>query len=553
MNIQTEDKNCIIKAFENNPIAIFKEEKQSKKMYYFKASDIGKVLHLTNIRQSILHYEDDEKVVRKAYDPNGSLQDTVFLTSQGVYRLLYNSKKEIAKKFRKWAGDILDDIIFNESKHLKEQLQEKEQLLQEKNKMIQLLENKPKTEGFSKRRGYIYLIRDNSKRGHYKIGLTEDPVKRLIGLNCSSSTNSLEIVKTYQTKDSILAEKIIHSVLHSYKIKKQKEWFYIHNDSLLNVIFETMKDCIQFTDKYSFDSTEEHFKCINGESEQSSNIKCHMICENKETQTTIEAVNTPILNSDNDDEIVFNRFLNDSCVVGDLKYCSKRDLVYQYKTWSKINHIYNHKNFEQFLLTKFRSKKMMNERLKTEMCCVLGIDLKETFYKFDFPDPHSEFAKFLTECCVKLPTAKLNRTTIRNKYDEWCISNKLPKSNKKKIVELCRFLDKHFFKDKFFEGETTYLGWYGITIKEDILKGTGITSTLCKKNKIYKVYKDNPSIVVKEWDSQKTTAADLSMHSSTLKFRIDKKHVFIEATSNREFYLLRETDLITNTVQINQT
>ena len=32
----------------------------------------------------------DEKVVRKAYDPQGTLQDTVFLTSQGVYRLLYN-------------------------------------------------------------------------------------------------------------------------------------------------------------------------------------------------------------------------------------------------------------------------------------------------------------------------------------------------------------------------------------------------------------------------------------------------------------------------------
>jgi phage anti-repressor protein len=30
----------------------------------------------------------DEKVVRKAYDPQGTLQDTVFLTSQGVYRLL---------------------------------------------------------------------------------------------------------------------------------------------------------------------------------------------------------------------------------------------------------------------------------------------------------------------------------------------------------------------------------------------------------------------------------------------------------------------------------
>jgi len=79
-------------------------------------------LNLTNIRVSIQNYDDDERVVRKAYDSNGTLQDTIFLSSRGVYRLLYNSKKEIAKKFRKWAGSILDDIVFNESKQLKQQI-----------------------------------------------------------------------------------------------------------------------------------------------------------------------------------------------------------------------------------------------------------------------------------------------------------------------------------------------------------------------------------------------------------------------------------------------
>ena len=138
--IETIDNNCIVKAFENNPIAILQEDVDNKKVYYFKGSDIGKALHLTNIRQSIQSYDDDEKVVRKAYDPQGTLQDTVFLTSQGVYRLLYNSKKEVAKKFRKWAGNILDDIIFNESVELKRQLEEKEKQhqieLQENEKML---------------------------------------------------------------------------------------------------------------------------------------------------------------------------------------------------------------------------------------------------------------------------------------------------------------------------------------------------------------------------------------------------------------------------------
>ena len=117
------DNNCIVKAFENNPIAILHEDIDKKKVYYFKASDIGRALNLKNIAVSIQHYDEDERVIRKAYDTTNREQDTIFLTSQGVYRLLYNSKKEIAKKFRKWAGNILDDIIFNESNELKRQLE----------------------------------------------------------------------------------------------------------------------------------------------------------------------------------------------------------------------------------------------------------------------------------------------------------------------------------------------------------------------------------------------------------------------------------------------
>ena len=127
-----EDNNCIVKAFENNPISILKEDNGDKKVYYFKASDIGKALNLSNIRASIQNYDGGEQVVRKAYDLRGCEQDTTFLSSKGVYRLLYNSKKPAAKKFRDWAGDILDDIVFNESKELRKQLEQHKLQLEQK-------------------------------------------------------------------------------------------------------------------------------------------------------------------------------------------------------------------------------------------------------------------------------------------------------------------------------------------------------------------------------------------------------------------------------------
>jgi prophage antirepressor-like protein len=76
------DNNCIIKAFENNPISIIHEENDGKKNFYFKSSDIGKALELKNIAVSIQCYDDDEKVLRKAYTLGGN-QDTTFLISQG--------------------------------------------------------------------------------------------------------------------------------------------------------------------------------------------------------------------------------------------------------------------------------------------------------------------------------------------------------------------------------------------------------------------------------------------------------------------------------------
>ena len=100
-----EDSNCIIRAFENNNITIIKEEPNT---FLFKATDIGKILDIVNIRSTTQNFDDDEKCVRKAYTVRGD-KDMIFLTSRGIYRLLYSSKKPIAKQFRKWVGDILDD------------------------------------------------------------------------------------------------------------------------------------------------------------------------------------------------------------------------------------------------------------------------------------------------------------------------------------------------------------------------------------------------------------------------------------------------------------
>ena len=132
------DPNCIIKAFQKNNILILKD----KNKYFFRGSDIANALGITNIRSSIQNYNDKEKGVRKV-DTLGGPQDIIFLSSHGIYRLLYSSKKKEAEEFRAWVGDILDDIIFNESKELTKQLKEYENLLEQREQ--QLIEQEKNT------------------------------------------------------------------------------------------------------------------------------------------------------------------------------------------------------------------------------------------------------------------------------------------------------------------------------------------------------------------------------------------------------------------------
>lgn len=264
MDEEIKDTNCIVKAFEKNPISILQEEIDNKKIYWFRASDIGKVLGLVNINVSIQNYDTHERGLRKAYTPEGGTQQALFLTSQGVYRLLYNSKKDIAKKFRKWVGNILDDIIFNNSIELKKQLenhqlqlQEKEQLLIEQNKQLQNkeLEQKRQVEMTLKnsfdKRSLVYLIKITmNDEIIYKFGYTDDIVSRL-RTHKNNISEDIELVYCIESKDNKMLEKLLIDYLQQYKFrikrtinnKQQTELLKVNDIEMIkNKLIELNKD-----------------------------------------------------------------------------------------------------------------------------------------------------------------------------------------------------------------------------------------------------------------------------------------------------------------------
>ena len=198
-------------------------------------------------------------------ETRGRMEEKVMLNIDTFKNMCMLVKTEKSKEIRRYyvkLENIYNKIVVEEieiNQKLLEQrdklhqieLLENKQLIDEKNEQIKQLEMKPDTEGFLTNNGHNYVIKDKSNPGSYKIGYG-DPDKRACMLNVGSSQKSLVILYTFETKNMRWSEKITHIMLESFKIKKRNEWFYLPTDLELNYAIYTIKNIIEYTDKYNF-------------------------------------------------------------------------------------------------------------------------------------------------------------------------------------------------------------------------------------------------------------------------------------------------------------
>ena len=103
--------------WEKSPVKIFENEKFGKvrtvdynNEIWFVAKDVCDVLELTNATMSLQRLDSDEVTKFNL----GSLQgECDFLTENGLYEVLMQSRKPIAKKFKKEVKNILHEIRLN--------------------------------------------------------------------------------------------------------------------------------------------------------------------------------------------------------------------------------------------------------------------------------------------------------------------------------------------------------------------------------------------------------------------------------------------------------
>ena len=505
-----EDNNCIVRAFENNPISIITEEKDNKKLYCFKANDIGKALNIVNIRTSIMNFDGDEVVVRTTYDTINRKQDTLFLTSQGVYRLLYNSKKEIAKKFRKWAGNILDDIIFNESNELKRQLEEKEKQhqLELQQKDLELENTKKQLETKTKlavKKWYeqapgdmVYGVKSNKDDPNslITIGKTKNIKKRESNYHTCNQESEMFYIKRCYNCD--LAEKVIHHILDKYREEKDKEWFQI-SEELAKYTIDMVCD---FLDSF-IDCSEELINLKVNEKlsiciEQVNIIKKNNKLQNKHEDIIDKRDNkkynkdTNIKNNIDDTNNIEN-FIKECCIIDKDAKCISFELLGAYRIWLRGCSLDSRKKLTQYMRNNYESKTILYENYdETEILTYLGIQPKEYIVQQENLDILLKYEEFVLKECKVGYTYRIRWTEFIETYTKWS-GNDLSKEEK---VNMEAYINRHFLKDRInMTGHKNVPGIWGLQLKCDNSFKVGVNKS--NRKQIVKVNIETNEIIEK--------------------------------------------------------
>ena len=235
----------IIKGDVNNPL--------------FRASDIGNVLDISNIRTSINDFNETEKVVH-SMDTLGGTQQVTFLTEKGLYKVLFKSRKQIAEKFQNWVCEIIKEIrlngIYDLQKEIEKQHIELEQLENTKNKELEdklikqkiMEREKILLKEYAQSGPLVYIIKVKTyENGKYvvKIGHSEKGIQNrytehknkyeeCILLNCFTVNKSKCFESFLHNHESIRLNKINNLECH----ENENELFLVGNNLTYQMILK---------------------------------------------------------------------------------------------------------------------------------------------------------------------------------------------------------------------------------------------------------------------------------------------------------------------------
>lgn len=208
---------------------------------WFKLKDIVKLLGYNDHSRTVsrininnnnkIHYNKIKLLPLMAV-PHNFQPSTIFIDEAGLYKLLSNSKKEMAQQFR---DEIFTNILpsirktgeYNVNKSDKEKIKKlNEEITQLKNNQRNIKYPEGKA---------IYIIKQikNNKK-YYKIGYTKDLNKRLQVYNTGNANKILYKYFCLITDEKI--DKCVKKYMKNKEFIKNKEYYVTNIKDIINII-----------------------------------------------------------------------------------------------------------------------------------------------------------------------------------------------------------------------------------------------------------------------------------------------------------------------------
>jgi phage anti-repressor protein len=451
----------------------------------------------------------------------GHNHETVMLNIDTFKNLCMLAKTDKGREIRKYYVKL--ENIYN--KLIREEIQEKERLLQENKKQLDAkdleLQEKDDTineqvKALTKEKtwrnkilnrrcsdiqsgNYVYIFQDNldDPNSLKKIGQTKNLKLREEFYSNLNKTGGIVYYKN--CIDCGLVEKMCHHILDNFRINKMQEWFDIDIDFAKTTI-ETIVAFIDNRDDVN--TTIPKIQSIIKNSDENN------LCKNKENN------NENNIKENRKNPMNFDEFIKDCCELSSEYKTPKSDLKLAYRIWSKSYTKETISKLEDYLQTHFKSGVIIENDIKRNV--YKNIRLKQLQYN---PDINNlvDFEEFIIEKCNVNWIDRVSYADFFTEFVNWkTITDKdymLTAEYKKKIKI---YLEKHFAGGRVYLSDTTKSthlhGIWGLGLKS-AGSGLKIPKRTCKS---VEQYDHTTKVLVKTWQSLSVASRELDIPVSTL-------------------------------------
>jgi prophage antirepressor-like protein len=497
---------------------------------HFRASDIGEILGLSNIRVTVQDFDDTEKI-HITKEKGGGNQSVLYLTEFGLYNVLFVSRKPIAKQFKKWVCEVIKQIRIDGLYVLNQKNEELQNTLIESG--VELQNQKDENERIRLENCkvptiYIYNTDTTSSEPLLKIGMTDKMHTRFKPYKQTHPHGKCIFHKEISGDINLRnLESFIHNKLEIFHVKGENYRMDVEEAKIcvLNTIYDLELYQInntverQLKGKKIFDATH---AIIN-------DIKISTSDSSTQTEFNEEVpLSKPLIERDMTLQSKFDEFIESHCIVRSDVEVSSKQIVGAYRLYAREAKREVTQAFTDYLNRKFKPDRLKVQNMDQIVMGFSGVMLKPV--KYEKQITLTDHENFIFNNFEFTPDGTVLWSTIVKEFKNW---KRLMKEGYSDIEE--NLLKKYLKQSQYLLFETVWAsggsgqGYYGLKSKSEINQHR-TSSTACKIQK-----KDINNNVLCEFETIAKIASIEKISPATMSRSIKNKVIF-EGIGGSYFY-----------------